>query len=113
MSEADGERKGVTVNIFREVLTLHGTADPDFVRRLAAYVDERMREVAEKVPHAPFQRVAVLAALNIAADLFFLEDEAEDLELGLKHLDATSNELLLLLEEELTISGASEGSFAG
>jgi cell division protein ZapA len=40
------------------------------VARLAAYVDERIRAAAETTPTGDSLRLAVLAALNIADELF-------------------------------------------
>jgi len=37
---------------------------------VAAYVDRKMREVTEKLPVASLSKVAILASLNIADELF-------------------------------------------
>jgi cell division protein ZapA len=52
-----------------------GSAEPEYIQRLAAYVDERMRAIAQTVNAASLNRVAVLAALNIADDLLKLQDQ--------------------------------------
>ena len=44
--------------------------DPAYVTRLAAYVDEKMRVAAESMPAGDSTRLAVIAALNIADELF-------------------------------------------
>ncbi len=44
--------------------------EPEYVLRLAAYVDERVRIAGESTPGGDSLRVAVLAALNIADELF-------------------------------------------
>jgi cell division protein ZapA len=51
---------------------------PDYIQRLAAYVNERMQHIAHLNRAIPFNRVAVLAALNIADDLLKLQDQHEN-----------------------------------
>ena len=63
-------RPPVQVQIFGDAYTLRGDADPAYVLELAAYVDARMREVTDKLPVASAARVAVLASLNLADELF-------------------------------------------
>ena len=48
---------------------------PDYIQRLAAYVNERMQRIAQTNKTMPYNRVAVLAALNIADDLLKLQDQ--------------------------------------
>ena len=48
--------------------------DPAYVTRLAAYVDEKMRAAGESTPTTDAVRLAVLAALNIADELFRCRD---------------------------------------
>ena len=48
--------------------------EPEYVLRLAAYVDERIRIAAESTPGGDSLRIAVLAALNIADELFRSRD---------------------------------------
>ena len=44
--------------------------DPEYVARLATYVDAKMRAAADSTPTGDTLRIAVLAALNIADELF-------------------------------------------
>lgn len=60
----------VQVQIFGHSYTIRGEADQDYIVGVAAYVDRKMREVTEKVPVATLSKVAVLASLNIADELF-------------------------------------------
>lgn len=64
------EPQSVTVNIFGREYTLRGDADPDYVQKVAAFVDERMNEVARNSAVASTDKVAILAAINIADELF-------------------------------------------
>jgi cell division protein ZapA len=72
----------ITVDIYDQTYHLSGP-DPDQVRRLAARVDARMREVASNGRTADSLRVAVLAALNLADQLARTEDRLRNLEGGL------------------------------
>ena len=64
------EPESVTVSIFGKEYTLRGAADVEYVQEVAAYVDQRMNEVARGTPVASTARVAILAAVNIADELF-------------------------------------------
>jgi cell division protein ZapA len=58
----------VSVDIYDQVYHLRGT-DADYIERLAAVVDGKMRAVAAHGSTVDSLRVAVLAALNIADEL--------------------------------------------
>jgi cell division protein ZapA len=49
---------------------IRSTLEPEYVARLASYVDEKMRTAAESTTSGDSVRVTVLAALNIADELF-------------------------------------------
>lgn len=52
----------------------------DYLKELAAYVDEKMRAVAESARTVDSLKVAVLAALNIADEMFTLRDRQQQIE---------------------------------
>lgn len=58
----------VQVEIFGQPYRLRADEDPEYVQRLAEYVDGRMREVARQTSAVDSLKVAVLTALNIADD---------------------------------------------
>ncbi len=60
----------VQVEIFGHSYTIKGEADHDYISGVAGYVDRKMREVIEKMPVASLSKVAILASLNIADELF-------------------------------------------
>jgi len=64
------EPKSVTVTIFGQSYTLKGGADPGYVQEIAAFVDERMQEVARSSTVGSTSKLAILAAVNIADELF-------------------------------------------
>ena len=64
------EPKAVSVEIFGQRYPIRSALDPDYVRRLATYVDGKIRAAGESAPNGDAVRLAVLAALNIADELF-------------------------------------------
>jgi len=60
----------VQVQIFGQRFPIRSTLEQSYVSELAAYVDRKMREITEKLPVAPLTKVAILASLNIADELF-------------------------------------------
>ncbi len=73
----------IPVDIQGQRYPIRSTLDPDYVARLALYVDEKMRAAADTAPTGDSLRLAVLAALNIAAlniadELFRCRDANRD-----------------------------------
>ena len=60
----------VQVQIFGHSYTIRGEANQDYILGVAGYVDRKMREITDKVPVASLSKVAILASLNIADELF-------------------------------------------
>jgi cell division protein ZapA len=58
------------VEIFGERYTLRATDSPEYLQRVAEYVDGKFHEVAKESPTLVPSKVAVLASLNIADELF-------------------------------------------
>lgn len=66
------EKKFLRVNIFGTDYPLKVGNNIDYIRRVAGYVDTKMKEVHDTKSDRPVHQVAILAALNIA-DEFFCE----------------------------------------
>ena len=60
----------VSVEIRGQRYPIRSTLDAKYVAGLATYVDEKMRAAADSTPTVDSLRLAVLAALNIADELF-------------------------------------------
>lgn len=87
----------VEVEIFGQTFRVAaGDATPAYIQRLASYVDERMRAIALATKTMPFNRMAILTALNIADDLFKLQD----LYAQSSHLFNTKTDHLIALVQE-------------
>jgi cell division protein ZapA len=68
----------VVVEIYDQIYHLRGV-DPQYIERLAAMVDGKMRAVSARGGTVDSLRVAVLAALNIADELATLRERYDDL----------------------------------
>ena len=64
----------IAVEIHGQRYPIRSTLDPEYVARLATYVDEKMRAAAETTPTGDSLRLAVLTALNVADELFRCRD---------------------------------------
>jgi cell division protein ZapA len=64
----------VPVEINGQRYPIRSALDPAYIARLASYVDEKMRAAADSTPSTDSVRLAVLAALNIADELFRYRD---------------------------------------
>jgi cell division protein ZapA len=68
----DPQNSSVRVEIFDQAYNLRGS-DPEYILKLAEYVDAKMRAVAEATNTIDTVRLAVLAALNIADEYHLLK----------------------------------------
>jgi cell division protein ZapA len=74
----------VKTQIFGQVYPIQGDLDESYVHKLAAYVDTKMRAIANMTPTVDTQKVAILAALSIADELHSLRKERGEREELLK-----------------------------
>jgi cell division protein ZapA len=95
------EGRVVSVEIHGQRYPIRSALDQDYVVRLARYVDEKMRAVGDMTPSGDTLRVAVLAALNIADELYRCRDltRARSGELA-----ARAGELEQLVDRALTLT---------
>ena len=68
----DAANSSVRVEIFDQAYNLRGS-DPEYILKLAEYVDAKMRAVSEQTHTVDTARLAVLAALNIADEYNLLK----------------------------------------
>lgn len=87
----------VTVTVRGQSYTLLAAEDESYVGRVAAYVDEKLKETAA----SGLAQVdcAVLAALNIADERFKEQEASENLRRQIKDLLEESSKLKLELSE--------------
>ena len=70
----DNQENILKVNIFGTEYPLKSTANIQYVRKVADYVDNKMKEIQKAKPSRPLHQIAILAAMNIADELFQKRD---------------------------------------
>jgi cell division protein ZapA len=70
----------VIVKIFGEEYPITSAGNPDHVRRVAEFVDAKMREVAQISRSKAREKVAILTALSIASELVEKRDQLRHVE---------------------------------
>jgi cell division protein ZapA len=74
----DDRGHAVRVTILDQEYPIRATADEEYIRQVASFLDERMRAVQAAEPTRPLSRGAILTALNLAHELFALKKEKQD-----------------------------------
>jgi cell division protein ZapA len=64
------EVRTTSVHILGNEYKIRSSEDGDFVREVALYVDELMHQISSKMTTGTTSQIAVLAALNLAEELF-------------------------------------------
>lgn len=94
------EKSATTVEILGREYRIRGNADSEYVHEVARFVDARLREVTRGAGGQPADRVAVLAAMNIADELFQLRRAASE---EISTIERRTEGLITLLEEKLSL----------
>src|SRR5262245_18395160 len=93
----DANNSSVRVEIFDQAYNLRGS-DPDYILKLADYVDSKMRAVASATNTIDTVRLAVLAALNIADEYHLLRKKQDG---GATDYQKRTHQLVHALDEVL------------
>ena len=88
------ETQGVRVEIYDQSYHMRGELDPEYIRKLAEFVDSRMRSVAARTRTVDTLRVAVLAALNIADEYYRMQAKVQQVEQKMTECSGALDELL-------------------
>ena len=67
----------IKVEIYDQAYTVRSDGDPEYLKQLAEYVDQRMREISSGTLTVDSRKVAILAALYIADELHQLRKAHE------------------------------------
>ncbi|MCE2433106.1 MAG: cell division protein ZapA [Candidatus Latescibacteria bacterium] len=70
----------VRVQIFGSEYRIASETDPEHIRKVASYIDQKMREVASALALRTRSTVAVLTAVNLADELFKIEEEGRQID---------------------------------
>lgn len=85
------------VEILGKNYTIRGDAKEEYIKTLANFVDEKMREVQATAPVLTIDRVAILTAVNIADELFRMKRKEDKID---KLLNQTA-EVFRIVEEKV------------
>lgn len=91
----------ISVEIHGQRYPIRSSLEPEYVLRLAAFVDEKIGDAAESTPTGDSVRLTVLAALNIADELFRLREQTEAMD---SQIAERASELEQLLDSALKAS---------
>ena len=69
----------VRVTIYGQQYPIKGSANEEYIRKIAEFVDTKMREVEAQIGVKSSLKIAILTALNIAAELLSVQEEKEQL----------------------------------
>ncbi len=94
------DTKSTTVEIMGREFRIRGTADEQYVREIARYVDTKLREVSQGSSVPVSDRVMVLAALNIADELFQLRRASSE---EMATIAKKAESLLTMLDENMSV----------
>ncbi len=83
------------VYILGQKYTIKGDAPEEYIKELATFVDKKLKEIYSVSPNITPVKASILAALDIADELFRLRNEQEELA---KHIEEKTNRLTALFE---------------
>lgn len=70
-------KKSYDVKVFNQNFSVKSEADEQYVRQVASFVDQKIREIGEKSPSVSSLNVALLTAMNIADEFLKLNRDRE------------------------------------
>jgi cell division protein ZapA len=70
----------VKIQIYDQSYNVNADGNEEYLHELAAYVDGKMRSIAESTHMVDSLKVAVLAALNIADEMFQMRKRQQEIE---------------------------------
>jgi len=70
----------VKIEIYDQSYNVNADGNEEYLKELAAYVDGKMRSIAESTRMVDSLKVAVLAALNIADETFTLRQRQQEID---------------------------------
>lgn len=95
----DDQFNVLKVNIYGNDYPIKGNTDVEYIRKVAKYVDNKMREVDKSTANDSTLKVAILAALNITDELFRERSFHKGSDSG--EMVTRINHLIDLLDEKL------------
>jgi len=72
--------RSIEVQILGQTYAIKSDEDETYIKSLARYVDEKLKEIYSVAPNISQTKATVMAAFGIADELFKLRMEQEDLD---------------------------------
>ena len=94
----DKQPRATDVTILGKTYTVRSDADEDLAVSAADLVNGRMRDLLGRAGNVATEKVAVLAAMNLAGDLLRLRKESKDLRESLR---SRAQRILKLIDAQL------------
>jgi cell division protein ZapA len=64
----------IKVNIYGNDYSIIGEAEPEYILKLAEYINNKMKEIGKTLASGNTAQIAILTALNIADEYFQLQE---------------------------------------
>jgi len=74
----------IEVDILGQKYTIRGDAPEEYIKKLAVFVDLKLKEVHNSAPNIAPLKAAILAALNIADELHRIREDQEKAAKGIE-----------------------------
>jgi cell division protein ZapA len=78
----DDNDTAVRVTILGQEYPIRADADAEYIREIAAFLDDRLRTIYQAEPSRPLLKIAILTALNLSDELFTLRRERQEMAEG-------------------------------
>jgi cell division protein ZapA len=67
----------IEIEIFGNTYKILGDEEPEYMKKISEYVDKKMKAITKKSDTVSTSKIAILAALHIADELFKLKELGE------------------------------------
>lgn len=95
------DKNSIKVQIFGMDYSLRSDKDPEYVKQVAAYVDEKIQKLSTTTNVKSQTKIAVLVALNIAEELFQLKRQHDNTLKIFENIELKSKELCDSVDDHL------------
>src|SRR4030095_1700023 len=92
--KADMAEQSIRVEIYNQTYSIRSDGDNEYIMHLAEYVDSKMREISSGTLTVDSLKVAILAALHVADELFQLRNSQAQTDAQLAARSAECAEML-------------------
>jgi cell division protein ZapA len=89
---SSSSKQKITVKIHGQQYSIIGDESAEHIRHVASIVDEKMKEINQKIPFLDTNKLAVLTAINIVNDYVKLRERVETLESILENVEKSEKD---------------------